>query len=167
MKVCNKCKEEKSLNEYHKDSNKKDNLCTICKVCKIENSKRWAKANPDKAKSLGKESYKRLKADPQRYAKRAVYIEEWRKLNPDKHAAKESRRRAAKLKATPSWLSGEQLAHMKRMFKWAKVISDETSVPYEVDHIVPLQGKNVCGLHVPWNLQVIPASVNRSKGNRL
>lgn len=90
---------------------------------------------------------------------------EYQKKNKDKRNHNLAKYRAKKLRATPSWLSGSQIAKIKRIYKLREIIVDATGTNYHVDHIVPLQGKNVCGLHVPWNLQVIPAEDNLKKNN--
>lgn len=67
----------------------------------------------------------------------------------------------------PSWVTQEDLDVMVEMYKEAKAMTVETGVPHEVDHIYPLQGKLVSGLHVPNNLRVIPRVDNRKKSNKL
>lgn len=71
----------------------------------------------------------------------------------------------AKRHATPLWLTPEQEEQIKAFYFEAAAKTVATGVVYEVDHVVPLQGKNVCGLHVPWNLQVLTAEENCRKGN--
>lgn len=90
----------------------------------------------------------------------------WKVNNSGIINAINSKRRAAKLSATPSWLTKEQLLSILEFYKEAKKLEMLTGIKYHVDHIVPLQGANVCGLHVPWNLQVIPAVDNIRKHNK-
>jgi hypothetical protein len=71
-------------------------------------------------------------------------------------------RYAAEMAATPGWLNDEQKAQILAIYRDAA--SRDTL--HHVDHIVPIKGNAVCGLHVPWNLRVIPAAENLSKGNR-
>jgi hypothetical protein len=94
-------------------------------------------------------------------------LNEYRKNNPEKFAALVSKRRSAKLNATPKWLTKEHLEQIEELFLCARMFKLYTGEEYHVDHIVPLQGKTVCGLHVPWNLQVIPAKENLSKSNKI
>lgn len=88
-------------------------------------------------------------------------VAEWRVNNPLRARAIGAKRRANLLMATPPWAKTGDV--------WGLLIDVYKRCPpgMEVDHIVPLQGKNVCGLHVPWNLQYLTKSQNASKGNRL
>jgi len=76
-------------------------------------------------------------------------------------------RQAAKLKATPKWLTKEHLDLIKQIYKVAKETQNLYKIPMAVDHIVPLKGKTVCGLHVPWNLCIKTAKDNSVKKNKL
>ena len=76
-------------------------------------------------------------------------------------------RRATKLKATPIWLTTEQKNQINNIYKNCLNITKQTGIKHNVDHIIPLKGKKVCGLHVPWNLQILTATENNSKNNRL
>ena len=67
--------------------------------------------------------------------------------------------------ATPKWLSQEQKQQIVAIYEHMRDCRAVTGEEYHVDHIVPLRGENVCGLHVPWNLQVLPAYVNITKSN--
>ena len=90
----------------------------------------------------------------------------WAKRNPARCAAKVRARGAAKRGATPKWLSPLDEASILVKYRAAAFIKRRFGIAYHVDHVVPLKNANVCGLHVPWNLEVIPARVNNSKGNR-
>ena len=74
-----------------------------------------------------------------------------------------SKRNAKKKKATPPWLAKEHLDAIKAVYIEAERLTLETGIRHEVDHIVPLSGKTVSGLHVPWNLRAIPAVENNRR----
>jgi 5-methylcytosine-specific restriction endonuclease McrA len=88
------------------------------------------------------------------------------KENPEKKAALSARRHASKLQRTPKWLTPADWIEMKWAYQIAHDLTVLTGIPHQVDHILPLQGKNVSGLHCPQNLQIITQAENCRKGNK-
>lgn len=99
-------------------------------------------------------------------AERPDYYKQFRILYPEKVNAKENKRKAAKLQRIPCWLTADDLWMIEQAYEICALRTKMTGIEWHVDHIIPLQGKNVSGLHTPYNLQVIPASWNTAKGNK-
>ena len=86
-------------------------------------------------------------------------------LSKSQRCAIQAARNAAKLNATPAWLTESQIQEINSLYAESRRLSSATGVEHHVDHIVPLRGRTVCGLHVPWNLRVVTAEFNRRKSN--
>ena len=138
-------------------------------------SREWAKKNPERRKEIVNLSYQNNRESKLEYSKKyreenkevcAQRVKDWESRNLDRCRSRHNRRRAAKLNAIPTWLTEEQKLQIDLTYTHARDCEVVSGEKYHVDHIVPLQGKNVCGLHVPWNLQVLPADLNMSKGNK-
>ncbi len=141
-----------------------------CVECARVYSRKYRKNNPE----VNREASKRCNQSEGQKARRRKHYQkhkerllleskQYSKDNPHIGAAACRKYQATKLNATPKWLSKTQLKEIQKFYEIARWYSE----PMHVDHIVPLQGKNVCGLHVPWNLQIIPARENLEKHNKL
>ncbi len=184
-KICSKCRQEKLFSEFHKSQSGKFGYTNQCKTC----LKEYRRINKDRISAERRQKYslKTKLAISQPAVKNyyelnkdkiadyyqankdkiADYRREYKKANRAKLNALDSKRRAIKLKSTPKWLTEADYRAIEDFYKIAQKLKLETGQEYHVDHIVPLQGKDVCGLHVPWNLQVISASENLRKSNKL
>lgn len=90
----------------------------------------------------------------------------WAKANPEKVIANAMRRTKAKRLRIPKWLTVEHWDQIAALYAEAQRLSLETGVKHHVDHKYPLRGRTSSGLHVPWNLQVLPAEDNLRKANK-
>ena len=161
-----------------------------CVQCAKDAAAAWNKANPDKYRTNSKR-YREKHPD-----KVAAQYKNWRLSNPDavkkKNAgwqsanwekylgissawkkrnrgytnAKCKARRLAQEQRTPKWLTENDFADIAKFYALSDELSRAYGFSWHVDHIIPLRGKSVSGLHVPGNLQVIPGSDNMRKGNR-
>ena len=134
-----------------------------------EANKEAIKASDKAYRELNRDKIKESQANYVRRHKDRVLksSSEYRKRNLPKYNMYSSHRRACVRRAQPLWLSPDDKKRMELVWGLRELKSFVTGVEYEVDHIVPLNSPVVCGLHVPWNLRVIPKSENRSKSNRI
>jgi 5-methylcytosine-specific restriction endonuclease McrA len=95
------------------------------------------------------------------------YRNVWKENNKTQVRADTKARRRKHRLATPKWLSRKQKSEIRQIYQIAITMSKTTGEQYVVDHIVPLRSELVCGLHVPWNLRVIPQEENLLKSNKL
>lgn len=159
MKTCTGCKVSKSLDLFGKDKNKKSGYTSRCKDCMANSSRSYRAANPDKSRKITFEYRQRnLEKERERYTN-------YNKKHPEVRARISAERRAKQKGATPSWLTDDHREQIKLIYQHAKECEMLTGDKYHVDHIIPLNGENVSGLHVPWNLQVLPADINIAKSN--
>ena len=143
-----------------------------CVVCLAESKSRYYAENPEKRKQH----------NAIYYSKNADYIKslnaDWRTENADEmrairrsyyernkgiYVSRSRARRAHIQQATPPWAN---MAAIGVIYCEARRLAEQTGVPHDVDHIIPLRGANVCGLHVAENLRVLTATENRGKGNK-
>jgi hypothetical protein len=186
MKQCICCKETKPFEEFSKHSQKKDGYYSYCKVCKSIKDKasyekhkearyaasvEWKNKNKEKVKAYkrswnakNKEYFTTWQLENKDHVREERKA--WKKANKAKVNASTRKRQTAKLQRTPAWLTEHDYKVMESKYAIAAWLSDVVGVEYHVDHIIPLRGNNVSGLHVPDNLRVIPAKDNLEKSNK-
>lgn len=184
-KKCSKCEKPKEIDEFYADKSKPDGHRPNCKMClkayqdkpeiKARRStcgkKKYADnadkillkqaeyyaAHPDKLRLNRAQHYSLNKEEIGK--KHAIYARE----NRDKRNALTAKRHAKKIKATPPWANKDII---RLFYEQAKFKTEQEGIPYEVDHVFPLNGKTVSGLHCEQNLRVITAAENLAKGVR-
>ena len=155
-----------------------------------EYTRKWQKANPEKLAAAYASHYRRnrerlLEQDRQRRlanidefrdrerererrdrVKRKLKSARWREANPGKIRAQAAKRRNALSQRLPRWTTEDDLRRIDEMYRLAADMTEMLGEVYHVDHELPLRGKFISGLHVPSNLQILPARMNLQKSNQ-
>ena len=168
MKRCGACGAEKDKCNFHVRRASPDGLAYKCKECVNRHSREWRERNPG--------AHQRWYSENR--SSRRQYNKQWREANPEFNRARMSqwmrenmvrvreknmRRHAQKVSATPAWARMDKI---RLVYEEAERLTKATGVRYEVDHIVPIQGKIVSGLHWEGNLQILTKAENIAKRNR-
>lgn len=180
MNICKFCDSEKANNWY---SNNTEKTLIRLKKYRQENKEIILQKNRDKYYNnkdailvkrkehylINKEDikernskYQKENREINRKAQKKHYSE-----NKPKYMEQSAVRRAKKLRATLPWINEIHKMQIQWYYEAARMMTDTSFIRHHVDHIHPIQGNGFTGLHVPWNLRVIKAEENLSKGNKL
>jgi hypothetical protein len=151
LKTCSSCNLSQNINNFYKAKGYKDGHQGQCKKCLAAKNALWGKNNPE-VKAL-----KQRRWATKNPAKAKELKDNWYSKNLAKRAELKAQYRASKLQRTPIWFEADKVA---------MVYAKAKEWHMDVDHVIPLQGKLVSGLHCWANLQLLNKALNSSKGNR-
>ena len=132
----------------------------VCMECDNVIKKQYLIDNPEKVAEQKRNGYIKNKA---KYLKQK---QQYRQENKGKINALVAKRKSYIKQATPAWVGKEELWLITEIYELAALRTKLFGFGWHVDHIIPLQGKLVSGLHVPENMRVIPAIENIKKKNK-
>jgi 5-methylcytosine-specific restriction endonuclease McrA len=139
----------------------------------VDNERRKGKPKSEAAIAAGRRYYEKnreaviARASARPAEEKRRNRAEYKDRNIDVVRADTSVRKRRHREATPKWLTKTERLQMRDLYVQARKMTELTRERYVVDHIVPLRGEEVCGLHVPWNLRVITQDENLKKSNKL
>jgi len=173
MRTCKKCLQQKELNEFKKHTHGHRHVCKICQhqamrlnplACanSVRRNRKWRAT--EKGQNTEKEYAQSIAGKHSRSTAIKKYEQTFNGY-VNKYAAT-AKRRAAKIQRTPIWLTAIDKERIKNEYKLAALLSRIEGVKWAVDHIIPLQGNLVSGLHVPSNLKAMRFIENCSKSNK-
>ena len=182
-KLCTKCKSEKPLDQFCKQSKTTDGLSYHCKSCRTLSYNSWKSKNLELYKKY-QDLYRKENSQKSKEYKQIWYSKNrerlrikgdlWKQANPDYdkirylenreyYISKALKRHKGILQTFPAWANKDKIKHI---YLRCESISKETGIMHHVDHIIPLNGKRVSGLHVETNLRIIPAKENLQKQSK-
>lgn len=169
QKCCTACLQELPFSSFSTRKASADGLNFKCRECQKQYAGRWREENPDANRQYYR-SNRSARSDAfrewaqQNKSQRAEYMRLWLQENKDRVNEKVAYRNARKKLATVPWADRDK---MRSIYEECARITAETGIPHEVDHIYPLQGETVSGLHWEGNLNIITQFENIQKLNRM